>query len=447
MASGGIYDQLGGGFHRYATDERWLVPHFEKMLYDNAQLIHLYAEAFQLEPRPLFEKVVEETVQYVAREMTSAEGLFYAAQDADSEGEEGKFFVWHPSEVEAALGKEAAALLNEHFGVKTIGNFEHGQTILEMVKPVEQLAAESKRDAARVRAELDAARARLLEVRSRRVPPGLDDKALLGWNGMMMRGLSFAARVFGRSEWAQRAARAADFALAHLVRPDGRLLRCFSGGQARLEGMLEDYGGFAAGLVAVYQATFEPRYLEAAERVATVAQQLFWDGERRAYLAAPRGQPDLLLTPWAVHDNAVPSGASMLCEALVGLAALTGRTAHLEQAGAYLESMHAEAAENPFGFGHLLLALDAYVDGAAEVTLIASPAERAPFLEALGRRYTPTLHLCAHASGLAPAVLAEQLQTRAEAKGPAAYLCQRFACQLPVTTAGDLTRLLSENGL
>ena len=432
MALGGIYDQLGGGFHRYSTDEHWLVPHFEKMLYDNAQLVHLYGEAFQIEPRPLFSRVVSETVEYVAREMTSGEGLFFAAQDADSEGEEGKFFVWHPSEVDAALEKDEAELVKETYGIKTIGNFEHGKTILEVVKPV----------APALEPKLNAARGKLLELRRKRIAPGLDDKALVGWNGLMIRGLAFASRVFGKPEWAQRAARAADFVLAKMNRPDGRLFRSFSQGQARHEGMLEDYGGLAAGLTALYQATFEPKYLEAAEVLVKTARELFWDGERRAYLAAPRGQPDLVITPWAVHDNAVPSGASMLTEAQLALAALTGRTAHLEHATTYLEAMKSEAVENPFGFGHLLLVLDASLDGAAELTLIASKGERAPFLEAVNRRFAPTLHLCAHEPGPAPAVLAEQLQTRATAKGPAAYLCQRFACQLPVSTVEELIPLL-----
>ncbi|MFT3841319.1 MAG: thioredoxin domain-containing protein [Myxococcaceae bacterium] len=435
MALGGIYDQLGGGFHRYATDEHWLVPHFEKMLYDNAQLLHLYSEAFQLETRPLFAKVVLETADYVAREMTSPEGLFYAAQDADSEGEEGKFFVWHPSEIDAVLPKDEAELVKDVFAVKTIGNFEHGKTILEVTKQLVDPAAEAK---------LDAARAKLLEVRRKRIAPGLDDKALTGWNGLMIRGLAFASRVFAEPKWAAMAKKAADFALSKLVRPDGRLFRSFSRGEARHDGMIEDYGGLACGLVALYQATFEPKYLEAAESLSKIARELFWDNERKAYLSAPRGQPDLVVTPWAVHDNAVPSGASMLTEAQIGLAALTGRSMHLDHATAYLEAMCTEAVENPFGFGHLLLAMDDALDGAAELTLIASESERPAFLDVVRKRFAPTLHVCVHQTGPAPAVLAEQLQTRATAKGPAAYLCQRFACQLPVSTAAELTVVLDD---
>jgi uncharacterized protein YyaL (SSP411 family) len=260
----------------------------------------------------------------------------------------------------------------------------------------------------------------------------------------MIRGLAFASRVFDEPKWAAMAAKAADFALARLVRPDGRLFRSFSRGEARHDGMIEDYGGLACGLVALYQATFEPKYLEAAEALSKVARELFWDGERKAYLSAPRGQPDLVVVPWAVHDNAVPSGASMLTEAQLGLAALTGRQVHLEQATAYLEAINAEAVENPFGFGHLLLAMDSALDGAAELTLIATAAERAAFLEVVRGRYAPTLHVCAHQSGPAPKVLEEQLLTRATAKGPAAYLCQRFSCSLPVGTAAELTVVLDE---
>ncbi|NRD59719.1 thioredoxin domain-containing protein, partial [Corallococcus exiguus] len=207
MALGGIYDQLGGGFHRYSVDERWLVPHFEKMLYDNAQLLHLYSEAEQVESRPLWRKVVEETVEYVRREMTDPDGGFYATQDADSEGEEGKFFVWHPEEVRAALsvGQQSDTVLR-HFGIKPGGNFEHGATVLEVVVPVDQLAKEQGRPVEAVEKELAEARRVLFLLREQRVKPGRDDKILAGWNGLMIRGLALASRVFNRPDWAKLAA-------------------------------------------------------------------------------------------------------------------------------------------------------------------------------------------------------------------------------------------------
>ncbi len=447
MALGGVYDQLGGGFHRYSVDERWLVPHFEKMLYDNAQLLHLYAEAMQLAPRPLWKKVVEETVAYVEREMTSPDGAFYAAQDADSEGEEGRFFVWRPEELDALLGGDAR-LVKAHFNVTPGGNFEHGATVLEVRQDAAALARDFGLSVDEVERRLAAARATLLAARSKRVPPGRDDKVLAGWNGLMIRGLAFASRVFQRPDWARLAARSADFVLASLRRADGRLHRSYQEGRARLEGMAEDYGDLAAGLTALYQATFDARYLEAAEELADTAVSLFWDAERRAYLAAPKGQKDLLVPTWALHDNAFPSGASSLTEAQVALAALTGRPRHLSQAALYLERLRGEMADNPLAFGHLWLAADAYLDGAAELTLVGAPAATAPLAALVDGTFLPTLALHRFdPSAPAPAVAAELLSARTPGPGATAYLCRSAACQPPVASPEALRALLRPLGV
>jgi uncharacterized protein YyaL (SSP411 family) len=407
MALGGVYDQLGGGFHRYSVDERWLVPHFEKMLYDNAQLLHLYSEAQQVEPRALWQKTVEETVAYLQREMTSPHGAFYAAQDADSEGEEGKFFVWSAKELAALLPADQLALVREHFAVSDAGNFEHGTNVLEVVKPLDD-------------PKLVQAKAALLQERSKRVPPGRDDKILAGWNGLTIRGLALAARVFGRDDWAQAARRAADFVLEKMRTGDGALHRSWQGAP-RLTGMLEDYGDVCAGLTGLFQTTFEKRYLDAAEQLADLAVEKFWDEKERAYLAAPKGTADLLVPTWALHDNAFPSGASSLTEAQVALTALTGHERHLERASKYLERISEEMKDNPFGFGHLWLAADAFVDGAAGLAL---PHARAGELRAT---YLPTVALGA---------------LKDDAKADAFYLCRNFACLAPVTSVEDLKKQL-----
>jgi uncharacterized protein YyaL (SSP411 family) len=444
MAKGGVYDQLGGGFHRYSVDERWLVPHFEKMLYDNAQLLHLAAEAWQLAPRPLWRKVAEETVSYLEREMTSPDGAFYAAQDADSEGEEGKFFVWRPEELEAALGADDARLVAAHFNVQAGGNFEHGATVLEVV--VDEAALEAQFGAS-ARSRLAAAKVRLLAERAKRVPPGRDDKVLAGWNGLMIRGLAFAGRAFARPDWVAAAARAADFVLRAMRTTDGGLLRSYQEGRARLDGVLEDYGDLAAGLVALYQATFEPRYLEAAEQLADRAFDLFWDPERTAYLAAPKGQPDLLVPTYALHDNAFPSGASSLTEAQVGLAALTGHQRHLLRATTYVERLRREVLDNPFGYGHLLLAADALVDGAAELSLIGTAAGLAPLRATVDSTYAPTVSVMRQVVGQpVPTIIAQVLNDRPAQGAAAAYLCRNFACQAPVTTPEALEALLRAPG-
>jgi uncharacterized protein YyaL (SSP411 family) len=403
MALGGVYDQLGGGFHRYSVDERWLVPHFEKMLYDNAQLLAVYSEAQQVDPRPLWKKTVEETVAYLQREMTSSQGAFYAAQDADSEGEEGKYFVWSARELAELLPADQLALVREHFGISDVGNFEGGTNVLEVVKPLDD-------------PKLAQAKTTLLNARGKRIPPGRDDKVLAGWNGLAIRGLAVASRVFAREDWAQAARRAADFVLGKMRASDVALYRSWQEGP-RLTGMLEDYGDVCSGLTALFQATFDKKYLDAAEELADVAVAKFWDDKQVAYLAAPKGTGDLLVPTWALHDNAFPSGASSLTEAQVALAALTGHERHLAHAAKYLERLGVEMKDNPFGFGHLWLAADAFVDGAPGLTL---PYARAGELRGT---YAPTVAVGAF---------------KDDAKPDAFYLCKNFACLMPVTQLSEL---------
>ncbi|MCY1020453.1 thioredoxin domain-containing protein [Pyxidicoccus sp. MSG2] len=444
MALGGIYDQLGGGFHRYSVDERWLVPHFEKMLYDNAQLLHLYAQAQQVEPRPLWRKVAEETVEYVRREMTDAGGAFYAAQDADSEGEEGKFFVWRPEQLQAALPESQSELVLRHFRVTPAGNFEHGTTVLEVVASAAELADSCGLSLEHVERELAAARQTLFDAREQRVKPGRDDKILSGWNGLMIRGLALAARVFERPDWARRAAAAADFVLAKLW--DGtRLARSYQDGQARIDGFLEDYGDLASGLTALYQSTFDVKYLEAAEALVRRAVELFWDAEKAAYLTAPRGQKDLVVATYGLFDNAFPSGASTLTEAQVELAALTGDKRHLELPEKYVARMREGLVKNAMGYGYLGLAADALLDGAAGVTFSGAREAVAPLLASANRVYAPTFAFGWREPGApVPALLKEIFEGREPVGGRgAAYLCRGFVCERPLTDAEALAQRLA----
>ncbi|QSQ23574.1 thioredoxin domain-containing protein [Pyxidicoccus parkwayensis] len=444
MALGGIYDQLGGGFHRYSVDERWLVPHFEKMLYDNAQLLHLYAQAQQVEPRPLWRKVVEETVEYVRREMTDAGGAFYAAQDADSEGEEGKFFVWRPEQLQAALPESQSELVLRHFRVTPPGNFEHGATVLEVAVPSEELAKQCGLSLEHVERELATARQTLFDAREQRVKPGRDDKILAGWNGLMIRGLALASRVFERPDWARQAATAADFVLAKLW--DGtRLARSYQDGQARIDGFLEDYGDLASGLTALYQATFDAKYLEAADALVRRAVELFWDAEKAAYLTAPRGQKDLVVATYGLFDNAFPSGASTLTEAQVELAALTGDKRHLELPEKYVARMRDGLVKNAMGYGYLGLAADALVDGAAGVTFSGTREAVAPLVGSANRVYAPTFSFGWKEAGApVPALLQEIFEGREPVGGKgAAYLCRGFVCERPLTDAEALAQRLA----
>jgi uncharacterized protein YyaL (SSP411 family) len=276
------------------------------------------------------------------------------------------------------------------------------------------------------------------------VKPGLDDKVLAGWNGLMIRGLAMASRAFDEPAWALMASRAADFILSNLW--DGRTLyRSWQEGGSRIEGFIEDYGDLAAGLVALYQATFEPRFLEAADAICRRAEQLFWDEAAGAYLSAPKGQKDLVVAAYALHDNAFPSGASTLTEAQLGLAALTGHTKHLDQAGLYLAKMRGPALQSPFAFGHLLLCTDAWLDGAAEVTLVGPRPKIGAMLRELNQAFAPTFSVVAHDPARAPPpIVQEVLRDRGPVGGEAAaYVCRRFVCSAPVTDPAALRAALS----
>ncbi|MGZ5957371.1 MAG: thioredoxin domain-containing protein [Myxococcaceae bacterium] len=447
MVTGGVHDQLGGGFHRYSVDRFWRVPHFEKMLYDNALLLHLLAEAQQVSPRADWVESAERLVAWLGREMTDAAGAFHATQDADSEGVEGKFFVWSPAELKAVLGPEDGRRAATAFGATAQGTFEHGRSVLERRVPIAELARDAGTGEDETRRWLDSVRARLLAERSTRIPPGRDDKVLAGWNGLMIRGLALAARVVERPEWAERAARAAGAVLERQLQ-DGRLLRVHQDGVSKVDAFLEDWGGLAAGLVALYQATFDPRWLETAVQLADGAQERFWDPEHKAYRTAPRGQADLVVEAYALHDNAVPSGASLLTEANVALAALTGRHVFLDRAEAYLSRMRDAALANPFAYGHLWCAADVLADGVPDVALVGSRDALGPFLGWLGRTYAPTVSVAAFEAGAAAPVLAELAEGKTSAGAPAAaYVCRNFTCTLPRKSPEALREELSRAGL
>ncbi len=443
MALGGIYDQLGGGFHRYSVDAGWRVPHFEKMLYDNAQLLHLYAEAQLLDPRPLWRAVASGTALWLEREMRAPSGAFYATQDADSEGEEGRFFTWTVEELRRLLGQPLADLAGLHFGATLDGNFEHGRNVLEVQLSAATLAERLGEPLEEVEGQLAEVRARLFAAREGRVRPGRDEKVLAGWNGLAIRGLAAAARAFGRPEWAELAKQAAAAVLAEQWRA-GRLERL--AGKPSEEGFIEDYGDLALGLLALFQATLEPHWLASARDIADAAVGRFWDEGQAAYRTSAGPSP-LLVPTYALHDNAFPSGASTLTEAQVALSALTGERRHLEQAWRYLRRMREAMVANPFGYSHLWLAADAALDGAAEVLLVGAPAEVDALRRAVDATWAPTVALAQVEPGRVPALLGPLAEGRERVGGlPTAYLCRDFSCAPPVTEATALVALLKAVG-
>ncbi|MBE2259601.1 MAG: thioredoxin domain-containing protein [Rhodobacteraceae bacterium] len=439
MAAGGLYDQLAGGFHRYSTDARWLVPHFEKMLYDNALLVVAYVEAFQLTGRPDFARVARETCDYVLREMRDAAGAFYSATDADSEGEEGRFFVWRADEIRhelKALGDDQATrLFLEHYDVQAGGNWQ-GWTILNVPRPDEQRWA-----------RLAAARQRLYEVRLSRLPPLLDEKILAAWNGLMISALALAGRVLEQPHFVAAAARAADFVLAQLRGADGELRRSFKDGQARQAAFLDDHAFLAAGLIDLYEASFELRYLREALALAEATEELFADPIGGWFMTGPRHEA-LIAREKPAHDGAEPSGTSLALINALRLAVFTDDDRWRQVAERGLRA-HAELLrERPMVMAEALLALDLLTDTPLQVAIVwpdGAEADGAVLQSVLRSSYLPSRAL---AGGPASAIegaartipfLREKLP---QGGRPTAFVCRLGRCQLPVTEATALTAQL-----
>src|SRR5215213_5248345 len=337
MANGGIYDQLGGGFARYSVDRYWLVPHFEKMLYDNALLSLLYLETYQATGDAFYRRIAEETLDYVLRDMTSEDGGFYSAEDADSEGVEGKFYVWTPEELESALGPDEASLAARYWDVTEQGNFE-GRNILHVPLPPEAVAGEFGLTSEELRERIVENRGKLFAVREKRTRPGRDEKILAAWNGLMLRSFAFAARVTGREDYREAAVKNATF-IVEKMKGDGRIHRSYKDGRARFNGYLEDYAMVADGLVAVYEATFETRWLVEADALMGAVSELFWDEERRTFYDTPADHEELVTRPRDVYDNATPSGTSVATEVLLKLALFLDRGDYRQRAEDVLDEL------------------------------------------------------------------------------------------------------------
>ena len=438
MARGGMYDQLGGGFHRYSVDGQWLVPHFEKMLYDNGQLARLYLHAWLAIGDPEYRRVAEETLDYILREMTHPEGGFYSSQDADSEGEEGKFFVWTPEEIRAALGdsEETRAALG-YWGVEDGPNFE-GKNILWVPRePSEEHPAPV----------IAKARKRLYEVRERRVHPGRDDKVLAAWNGLACRAFAEAGRVLGRPDHTQAAVKNLAFVLS-AMRKDGRLLRSWKDGEAKLLGYLEDYAMAADACLAVYEATFDRHWLDEARGLADDILRLFWDEEKEAFFDTGVDHERLVVRSRNLFDNAVPCGSSVTVEVLFRLAVLTGEEGYESHALRALRPMADLMGRYATGFGRFLCALDFHLGPASEVALVWPPGKDGlePLLAEVFSRYLPNRVVVGCADGEASARTGiPLLESRPLVGGKAtAYVCQRYVCQAPTTDPEELARQLGE---
>ena len=446
MARGGIYDQIGGGFARYSVDTAWLVPHFEKMLYDNALLARLGAHLWQATRDDEVKRVTIETIDWLARDITSPEGGFYSSLDADSEGHEGKFYVWSEEELDRLLGADARAF-KAYYGVVRGGNFE-GKSILHVPLDRQVVAQRAHIDVEMLDLVLERARRILLDARSRRVWPGRDEKILASWNGLMLRGVATAARVFGRADFTRLAIRNAEFLAKEMVR-SGRVMRSHKEGVTRISGFLEDYAAVALGFLAVYELTFDEKWVLRAREIADAMIEWFWDGEggARSFFDTARDAEQLITRPREVTDNAIPSGTSLAVELLLHLAELLHDPEYRRRAVFVLETLAEPMLRFPSAFGHLLGSADMELNGAIEVALIGS--QSTPEFQALERavagQYVPSLVLAAGAPGGNHAV--KLLDDRPAIDDlPTGYVCRGYACDRPVTDATSLVEQLDAAG-
>jgi uncharacterized protein YyaL (SSP411 family) len=418
MAARGMYDQIGGGFARYAVDAHWLVPHFEKMLYDNALLARAYLHGWQVFGDALYRRVATETLDWALREMRGPEGGFYSALDADSEGEEGRFYLWDRAEIAGLIGDEGA----NWFGTTGRGNYE-GRNILTRGQEMP--------------AQLDEWRRTLYEVRSKRVWPGLDDKRLASWNALMISALADAGAVLERADYLDGARACAEFVLRDMRDDSGRLLRTWKDGQGRLNAYLEDHAYLVEALLTLYEATFEPRWFAAAREIADTMIERFADDERGGFFDTAADHEQLVARRKSLEDNPIPAGNSSAAFGLLRLAALTAEHAYERRAVGVFRLLHLIAAQHPQAFAHLLQAMDFHFASVKEVAIVGP--DREPLERVVRDRFRPHVVL---AGGEPDGVPLLDGRTAVDGRA-AAYVCENFACKRPVTEPAELDELLS----
>ncbi|MEW4489719.1 thioredoxin domain-containing protein [Thalassoglobus sp. JC818] len=447
MFAGGIYDQLGGGFHRYSTDAYWLAPHFEKMLYDNALLVPVYLEAWQITGDQEYETCVRETLDYVLREMTSELGGFYSTQDADTEGEEGRFFVWSADEIWQLLGDREAEIFSAAYDVSQNGNWE-GHSILNRPKPLDQVARELSIEVEELHKSLDRSRSILFEARSKRIAPARDEKVLTAWNGMMISAFAQAGVAFNESKYLDAAQAAADFFRLHMKGSGNELLHSYKDGRSRFRGYLDDYACLIDGLVELFQATGSDQYLEESLELADVMIAEFWDPEQGGFFYTGNDHEKLIARTKEVQDNAVPSGNGMAATALVKLAHLTGRSDLMERATSTLDSFGELLADRPQAVGQALIALDLVVGPSRQIVLVESDDEKdsSKLGEWARRQFLPRTTVLwkyqfVDSQGIPDLIAGKEMIDGATT----AYLCEGGACQAPVTSVEDLERQIRNN--
>jgi uncharacterized protein len=446
MYEGGIYDHVGFGFCRYSTDAQWLVPHFEKMLYDNALLMMAYTEAYQITGKPFYRKVVEEIFTYINRDMTDARGGFYSAENADSEGEEGKFYVFTYEELLSILGKERGTRLAELYGASETGNFEHATNIVHIAMPIKDWATKHGMNGTEAAAEIEEARKELYAYRGKRIYPSLDDKVLTNWNGLMIAALAKAGFVLDDKDMIASARASADFMLSAMISKDGTLLHRYRNEEAGIDGFVDDYAFLVWGLIELYQASFHADYLSKAVELNAAMLEKFQDADGALFYTANEGEK-LLARTKDFYDGALPSGNSVGAYNCIRLSRMTGDMELNKRAEEIISESASSAKQHPTGSA-LLLTAYAFASGRSqEIVLTAeSPEDIGPFIDVLRKTYSPQTVLLFHPSGKNGDKIrsvASYIANQTPVKGKAsAYVCEEFQCKAPVTDATEFEKLL-----
>ncbi len=456
MRKGGVYDHIGFGFHRYSTDPKWLVPHFEKMLYDQAINTMAYTEAFQVTGKAEYQQTAKEVLKYVQRDMTDVKGGFYSAEDADSDGEEGKFYVWHTSEIREILGQEDADFFDEIYGLEDAGNFEDeasrqktGNNIPHLKKSLATIAADKGIAELALRERLENIRQKLFEVREKRIHPLKDDKVLTDWNGLMIAAFSKAARAFDEPTFAETARNAAEFILSEMRLKNGRLLHRYREGEKAINAYLDDYAFMSWGLIELYETTYDTRYLKAAIEFTDILLEHFWDQKNYGFFFTTDDATDLLVRKKEIYDGAIPSGNSVAMLNLLRLGRMTGNTTYEEKASQLGQAFSEQVNRYPAGYTMMMVAVDFAAGPSHEVVIAGNleNADAAEMIKALNRPFIPNkIVVFRPASESEPKIaqIAEYAASMTEINNKAtAYVCQNFACELPTNDAQKMLDLLS----
>ncbi len=443
MAQGGIYDHVGGGFHRYSVDAKWLVPHFEKMLYDNAQLVRIYAQVYCITGEPFFKQVVDATMTYLMREMLHTEGGFYSTQDADSEGEEGKFFVWTEAEITRILGEEASEIFCRIYDVSEAGNFEE-KNILHPILTLEQASKFFRRDPKAIESLVSDAKVKLFEEREKRIKPFRDEKILTSWNGLMLSGLAEAIKISRHPAYLEAANRTVDFIFTKMFR-DGRLLHTYKNGTAKILGYLDDYAFLAAGLLDLFEATLNRAHLDRAVELAEIMSDEFWDEAGGGFFYTGRSHERLIAQSKPIFDGSIPSGNAVATQVLLRLHHYTGKEDYLKRAERILRAYYNAMENQPFGFAHMLAALDFYLQKPKEVVLVGDKKESKTLelLTKIHSLYVPNMTLQLASPGDSLEKISSLLAGKKQIEDkPTVYVCHNFTCSRPVVEWDDLKPLL-----